>query len=262
MSLLQNASDFLRGPPRYKTDTPWTPVQALLMIVLVVLLFFALGYGALSLAMKVFYGDVTRVDNKIALSEFDWGILGLFFMVGGQIVVILMMLLTTARRGATLEGVLSLKPFAGGFLFALLVTVFFTVAAIAVFTIIYALFPYDWLADIREIALVAQSDYWWLVLIVVSIGAPFSEELVFRGFLFSTLANTPLGIIGASLITGGLWTLLHYGYSVQALSTILIMSFLLSYILWRFGSLWLCILCHAVYNTAVFIDIRWFVELK
>jgi len=44
-------------------------------------------------------------------------------------------------------------------------------------------------------------------LAVIGIGAPLSEELLFRGFLFSGLAKSRLRILGTAVLTTALWLL-------------------------------------------------------
>ena len=44
-------------------------------------------------------------------------------------------------------------------------------------------------------------ERWVLALLVVGIGAPLSEELLFRGFLLSALAGSRVGFWGGALIT-------------------------------------------------------------
>ena len=51
---------------------------------------------------------------------------------------------------------------------------------------------------------------------VIGIGAPLSEELLFRGFLFSALAKSRLGSRRGRPDLA-LWTLLHVGYSIFGL---------------------------------------------
>ena len=40
--------------------------------------------------------------------------------------------------------------------------------------------------DLKPFVGLIQSDFWWVTVLVVGIGAPLSEELLFRGFLFSS----------------------------------------------------------------------------
>lgn len=90
-----------------------------------------------------------------------------------------------------------------------------------------------------------------MVLLVIGLGAPLSEELLFRGFLFSGLAKSQLGLFGTSILTTVLWTGLHYGYSIFGLIEVLAIGLYFSWLLVRTGSLWVTIFCHAVYNTVV-----------
>lgn len=90
-----------------------------------------------------------------------------------------------------------------------------------------------------------------VMLFVIGVGAPLSEELLFRGFLFSGLANTRLGLVGTSILTTLLWTVMHWGYSIFGLIEVLAIGLYFSWLLIRTGSLWTTIFCHAVYNSVV-----------
>lgn len=90
-----------------------------------------------------------------------------------------------------------------------------------------------------------------LALLVIGVGAPLSEELLFRGFLFSGLAKSRLGLLGTSILTAVLWTALHYGYSLFGLIEVLAIGLYFSWLLIRTGSVWVTIFCHGVYNTVV-----------
>ncbi len=90
-----------------------------------------------------------------------------------------------------------------------------------------------------------------LALLAIGIGAPLSEELLFRGFLFSGLAKSRLGLVGAAVLTALLWTSLHHGYSIFGLIEVLAIGLYFSWLLVRTGSLWVTMFCHAVYNTVI-----------
>jgi uncharacterized protein len=83
----------------------------------------------------------------------------------------------------------------------------------------------------------------------IILGAPISEELIFRGALFSRLRNSWFGKTGAVVITAGLWALVH-GAAAPWLFVfvIFIMGLLLGWLLLRFGSLWVTIVVHAAWN--------------
>ena len=57
----------------------------------------------------------------------------------------------------------------------------------------------------------------WMISIVFIIGAPIAEELLFRGYLYSQLINTKLGMYGTIIFTSLLWTGLHAQYDIDIL---------------------------------------------
>lgn len=88
----------------------------------------------------------------------------------------------------------------------------------------------------------------WLAFPAVTIGAPLAEELVFRGQLFAALSRSRAGFSGATLITSALWSLLHITEPWLAVGLIFMMGLALGTLLVRFGSLWVTIICHGVWN--------------
>jgi membrane protease YdiL (CAAX protease family) len=84
-------------------------------------------------------------------------------------------------------------------------------------------------------------------MVVLAIGAPLSEELIYRGFLLSALARTRLGFWGAALVVTAVWTALH-DYSAFGVVGVFMMGPVLSWLLWRTGSLRVTIFCHALNN--------------
>jgi membrane protease YdiL (CAAX protease family) len=107
------------------------------------------------------------------------------------------------------------------------------------------------IGDLRVFKELLQGDTALMALLVIGIGAPLSEELLFRGFLFSGLAKSRLGLTGTALLTAVLWTALHFGYSLFGLIEVLAIGLYFSWLLVRTGSVWVTIFCHAVYNSVV-----------
>jgi hypothetical protein len=107
------------------------------------------------------------------------------------------------------------------------------------------------LADLKPFAGMIHSPYGWLFAIVVGIGAPISEELLFRGFLLPAIARSRLGWIGAALLTTAIWTCLHLGYSLWGLAEVFAIGLYLSWLVWWSGSLWIPIACHMTYNLSL-----------
>ncbi|WP_029581928.1 CPBP family intramembrane glutamic endopeptidase [Bradyrhizobium sp. URHD0069] len=94
----------------------------------------------------------------------------------------------------------------------------------------------------------------WLTLAAIVVGAPLSEELLFRGFLFPALARS-LGAICAAIISSALWTSIHstlVGHTPlpwHMLVIFFLMGLVLAWARARSGSVWPCILAHAMFNT-------------
>jgi membrane protease YdiL (CAAX protease family) len=107
------------------------------------------------------------------------------------------------------------------------------------------------IGDLRMFANLLQGEMGILALIAIGIGAPLSEELLFRGFLFSGLAKSRLGLLGTGILTAVLWTTLHFGYSIFGLIEVLAIGLYFAWLLVRTGSLWVPMFCHAVYNTVI-----------
>jgi uncharacterized protein len=88
-----------------------------------------------------------------------------------------------------------------------------------------------------------------LALPSVILAAPLTEEIMFRGALFSGIASSRLGRTGAVLITAALWALAHAtGAPWLFVGVLFIMGIALGLLLLRFGSLWVTIACHASWN--------------
>jgi membrane protease YdiL (CAAX protease family) len=119
--------------------------------------------------------------------------------------------------------------------------------------IVFSLNPNLLLPDLRPFSKMMHSDAWWLTLLVVGVGAPLAEEFLFRGFLFSAISKTRLGLIGTAILTSAVWTSLHVGYAPAAVIEVFGIGLVLSWLLVRSGSLWVPIFCHAAYNTLLMV---------
>lgn len=84
----------------------------------------------------------------------------------------------------------------------------------------------------------------------VALGAPIAEELIFRGQLFSALSKTRLGVAGTTVLTSAMWALMHMSEPWLSVGLIFIMGLVFGWMLYRFGSLWVTMACHALWNAA------------
>jgi membrane protease YdiL (CAAX protease family) len=88
----------------------------------------------------------------------------------------------------------------------------------------------------------------WLAFPSVAFGAPLAEELIFRGAIFSRLLQTPLGKPGTVLVTSFMWAMMHITEPWLSVLLISVMGLALGWLLLRFGSLWVTIICHGLWN--------------
>jgi len=121
----------------------------------------------------------------------------------------------------------------------------------------YLLRPDRFWADMMQFLPMLRGPYWPLTGLGVGVGAPISEELLFRGFLLSALAQWRFGFWPAALVANAVWTGFHAGYSAAGLIEVFIGGAYFSWLLWRSGSIWLPILCHAA-NNVTFLVIVFF----
>jgi membrane protease YdiL (CAAX protease family) len=80
------------------------------------------------------------------------------------------------------------------------------------------------------------------------LGAPFAEEFLFRGFLFTGLQHSRLGTVGASIITSVVWAVIHLQYDWYGMLTLVVGGLFLAAARVKTGSLWTCVILHSVMN--------------
>ena len=88
----------------------------------------------------------------------------------------------------------------------------------------------------------------WMISMVFIIGAPIAEELLFRGYLYSQLKNSKLGIYGTIFLTSLLWTGLHSQYDIGILFSLFLLGLVLGYVRYKYDSVYLAIAIHAIHN--------------
>jgi uncharacterized protein len=92
----------------------------------------------------------------------------------------------------------------------------------------------------------------WLAIVVA---APLAEEFVFRGFLFTGLRHSRLGSTWAIALTAAVWAGMHLQYDFYGIATVFFTGLLLGWARLRTGSLWLCVLMHALMNLIATLEI-------
>jgi uncharacterized protein len=254
--LFRPRNSLLQGPPAYMARTPWTPIKGLLTAVAIVGLSIIAGLVLLTLLG----GDAATINLPGPQSAAAEATAGLRFFAIWQAGVVVLTLLASAMLGGRIRDVLALRPPAGGWRTYCGAIVALATLQAAVSGVQFMTNRGDLYVDLRPFVELVRGPDWVLAAAVIGIGAPLSEELLFRGFLLSALAKSRLGFWGAALIATALWTSLHVGYTVVGILEVSIVGLFFSWLLWRTGSLRVAILCHALYNSLIVLTLR-FVDL-
>jgi membrane protease YdiL (CAAX protease family) len=244
--LFARDSTLFTGPPLYEPRTPWGAPSALLVALAIIMVSGAVGM----LVIVWTEGGFAALDRMPASDPSA----GTRMFAVWQVLVVLLTLLAATRGGV--REVLSLRDVPHGLRTLLAALGLLALLQVAMAGIQFFLIKHDMLADLRLFYDMVRGPDWILTAAVIGIGAPLSEELLFRGFLQSALARTRLGFWWAALITAALWTTLHAGYSAVGLVEVFSIGLIFSWLLWRTGSLWVPIFCHAVYNSLIVLVLR------
>ena len=116
------------------------------------------------------------------------------------------------------------------------------------------------MAFMDDLAASAQ-PFWWLVVAMV-IAAPIYEELVFRGFMWTALAQSQcqgrrVGAWGASIITSVIFALIHVQYGAVEMLGIVALGMLFAAARAKTGALYLPIFLHITNNGLAMAQYIW-----
>jgi uncharacterized protein len=230
--------------PRLALATPWGPWTALLLAVLITVLGIM---GSLVLAKL----------GLLALPSVATGdSIGLQVLLVQQLIVIALTLLVGLRAPGPVATFALARPTAGLRAYAAgigLIAAFQVVATSLEFLFV----PQDMVRDLKPFLELARGPLWLFGLVVIGLGAPLSEELLFRGLLLPALAKSRLGFPAAAVVTSALWTSLHASYSLTGLLEVFIAGLLFAWLLWRTGSLRVTMVCHGLYNALIVLGLRY-----
>lgn len=322
-----SAHSFLRGAPAYGAGTGWK----IFLAVPTALAIYVIAEVAAGLLFGVLGGQPADLVPPpaapgTAASPFTSGVLLILFIA--QAGIVLATLGVTGIWGQGAHRILRLDPPEGG-----LRAYLWSIALLVVVTgllngLIWIFFPSNFLSDFKVFHSLTHGDRPWLVMLAICLGAPLSEEILFRGFLLSSATastvrdaiklligaailvfsagaawmvgraapqwagaamvigiaapvillaiwalrparapspqavasgtgmSRPISFWPAAVVVTFAWTLLHVQYTVTGMVEVFVIGILLSWMLWRTGSLRVPLLCHALYNSTLFLILR------
>lgn len=244
----------LTGASQYVARTSFRGLTAVLLTVAI----FGLSSAA-GLALAVALAEGTPIIAPVEMGQVDdvmqngpFGFI-LATMAATQIFTIVLTIWVAGRFGNSAWRVLSLERIPGGVRTLALSFVVVLIVSSIYSSVMFNVAPEVVKQDLSPYLGMARSDALWPLLVIVAVGAPLAEELLFRGFLLSALAKTPVGFAGGAVIATGIWAVLHAQYSAAGVAAVMILGLAFSWLLWRTGSLWVPIICHGLYNAVVMI---------
>jgi membrane protease YdiL (CAAX protease family) len=251
--------DLLREPPRYAPNTPWRGLWAVAATAAILI-------GAQMLAALTFPMLTGMAARELPMRPLGSAGAGsavstlLLWLVLTQAAAILLVIGAAHMFNGRPREVLRLGANNVGLGTLLHAVLLMAVTLGSYNAVVYLLWPSNMLDDLQLFAGFIRSDAWLLATLAIGIGAPLMEELLFRGFLQSALAQSALGFWPAAVITTAGWTILHWGYSAVGLTEVFLIGMYFSWLLWKTGSLLPALFCHALYNSGLILVLR-FAEL-
>jgi CAAX protease family protein len=247
--------DVLAGPSVYRANTPWSPTAAIGVVSLIVSVQLTLPLAVYGLSPEFYQVISGETGQPKFWPQSGSPTVGLL----QQIVAGCFVWFAAGLGNGSRRAVLSLPPLKGGAYTAYT----YVALALLVFSVwiwVKLLSPYflALLHSLMILSVTVSNPTWpWMNVPAVLIATPLVEEFMYRGFLLSALAKSKIGFWGAAIISDAAWTATHAAYqSWDVLLAIFVFGLLVSFLLWRTGSLWTCIFAHMTVNAeAVLIQV-------
>lgn len=93
-----------------------------------------------------------------------------------------------------------------------------------------------------------STDYGWVVVVFIVIVAPFAEEVIFRGYMYSGCVNA-IGVAGSIGLTSLVWALIHLQYSFIQMFYLFVFGLLLGLARYKTRSIIVPICMHVILNS-------------
>lgn len=208
----------------------------------------AVGNQLLQAAMAL---GIHAVSGQEAYDQTAWLRSALLGILPAAVLTVGLALLFASRRGGDWRDMLRLNmPSLGGLGWAAVIAGFLIGMQLfgAALIVAFKISPENMGAVENAMKGLVTDPTYPLIAVGIVLAAPLAEEVTFRGLIFTALARTRLGTVGATVLTAAAWAGLHIGEPLHAVVLLFVMGLALGFLFIRFGSLWVCFVCHAVWN--------------
>jgi len=246
-------SDEPTSPPPPPPPSP--PAQPGAAVLFAFLIFLAQAF-AQDLVIAGFYGLELNQNPHVEIEEwlkdlqFDGNALSLCTLAS-MVVGVPLIILAARRVSGNAKEFLAIRwPTARNLAGWLLMLIAF----VALTDAVSAYFRHDVVPDFMQNAYDSAHPR-ILLWIALLIAAPVSEELLFRGLLFSGLAQSQLRPEGAALVSSLAWAALHVQYDLYLMTSVFVTGLLLATARHYSRSTLLCIILHSVMNLIATVEL-------
>lgn len=232
----------------------FTRLGTLLLIVGMVVVFFISQLLGIYIAGKLLLptAESTTLGDIFFFGSNDGTVVSISIMIGCLLLVAISALVIR-MRGGNLKQYLALTPFSLAVGMGMIGLLLLFMIGSQALTYVLNKSPLAFVDPLYQ----SVSSVWLLIFAMVIV-APIYEELIFRGLLWSAIAEQfaassdteHRGAMVASLVTSLIFAVIHLQYGLYEISTIVVLALLFCYARIKSGSLILPILLHIINNGA------------
>ncbi len=244
-----NVSKLNQATSKHSKRTPlFSRFGVVVLIVVMVVAFFISQLLGVYLAGKLLLpaADTLGLLDIIFLGSSNGTVLSLSLIISLALLTVFIILMIRAK-GASVRRYLMIEPFSLVITIKMLGLLLLFMIGSQVLTYVLDATPSAFIDPLYE----SVSSVWLLVLAIVIV-VPIYEEMVFRGILWTAIAeqfaSSERGAVVASLVTSFIFATIHLQYGLYEISTIIVLALLFCYARIKSGSLLLPILLHSVNN--------------
>ena len=236
----------------------FTRLGTLLLIVGMVVVFFISQLLGIYIAGKLLLptAESTTLGDIFFFGSNDGTVVSMSIMIG-CVLLIAISALVIRMRGGNLKQYLALTPFSLAVGMGMIGLLLLFLIGSQALTYVLDKSPLAFVDPLYQ----SVSSVWLLIFAMVIV-APIYEELIFRGLLWSAIAeqfaassdfllkSEYRGAMVASLVTSLIFAVIHLQYGLYEISTIVVLALLFCYARIKSGSLILPMLLHIINNGA------------
>ena len=232
----------------------FTRLGTLLLIVGMVVVFFISQLLGIYIAGKLLLptAESTTLGDIFFFGSNDGTVVSISIMIG-CVLLVTISALVIRMRGGNLKQYLALTPFSLAVGMGMIGLLLLFMIGSQALTYVLDKSPLAFVDPLYQ----SVSSVWLLIFAMVIV-APIYEELIFRGLLWSAIAEQfaassdteHRGAMVASLVTSLIFAVIHLQYGLYEISTIMVLALLFCYARIKSGSLILPMLLHIINNGA------------